>query len=158
MRNDSRAQRRLADRAGANQLGEAEHRLLETEILVDREEGAGLLAISAIAMHSSIAGAKGFCTTVGILRASVFVDDRAMGVHPRHDVDQVELLGIEHLDDVRVPARRAEFRRGGLGLGRVDVADGGEHRAFAGKVAPGVEMVSAQRSRNRSDRCASAQP
>ncbi len=62
-------------------------------------------------MQSSISGANGFWTTVGIFRARVFDDDFAMRIHARHDVDQIELLGREHLIDADIPARRTEFSR-----------------------------------------------
>ena len=45
---------------------------------------------------------------------------------------------------VAVPVRHAEFRRGRLRLGRVDVADRDEVDALAGKVLPGMQMIAGE--------------
>ena len=59
------------------------------------------------------------------------LDERAVAVHAGGDVEEVDLLPRQHLVIVGVPMRHPEFRRGGLRLRRVDVADRDQVDAFA---------------------------
>ena len=59
----------------------------------------------------------------GDAAADRLLDQHPVGVHPGDDVDEVDLLLVEHLVDIAVPVRHAELVRRRPRLGRVDVAD-----------------------------------
>jgi len=59
----------------------------------------------------------------------------------RDHAREIELLRGQHAIDIAVPVLRAEGLRGGLGLGGIDVADGGEARPLSGQALPGMEVV-----------------
>src|SRR3712207_6993812 len=65
-------------------------------------------------------------TTLFRSRRDRRLDQRPVGVHAGHDVNEVEALGGEHGAGVGVGRGHAEVARGGLGLGALDVADRSE--------------------------------
>ena len=130
----------LADRARIDQLGGAQQRRLEAEILMHHHRQAGAVE----------RGDERACA--GPVRRQRFLhDDR----HPLggaglgegemrggggRDVDEIEGLVGEHLVDIGIGLGHAEAFRGRFRLGAIDIADRDDAAALA-EIVPGIEMI-----------------
>ena len=132
---------RRADLARIEHLADAHQRRLEAEVLVDGEEDVRLLRRAGHRHRVLPVGGEGLLADRRDALRDRLADQRPVGVHARDDVEEVDLLACQHLVEIAIPMRHAEFARGGFGLGRVEVADGDELDALGAEVLPGIEMI-----------------
>ena len=136
---DARPARR-ADRAESIILRTARSGAWKRKFSCTASQTPAFLAASTIAVASSQVGAKGFWTMVET-PCAMAVSAIARCVSCRVTMSTASSFSAaEHRLDVGVPGH-AEILAGGLRLGGIDIADGGERGAFRREIAPGMEMV-----------------
>ena len=136
---DARPARR-SNGARGDDPRELAHRGGVAEVLVDREPDAGRLRRRDDGGSILEGRGEGFLHDRRDPAGDGQFGERAMGLVPCDDVDEVEALRVEHRGGVGI-VRHAEGASGARGGFGVAVADSDERRAFSGERGPGVEMV-----------------
>ncbi len=131
---------RRTDRTAVDHAAHLPHRVGEAEVLMHREPNTGLLRCLDDGDAIGPCRREGFLHDGGDALADAQFRKRAMRVLPRDDIHEIEFLAVQHHSGVRV-VRDSELCARSRSLCRINIANGCQHRAFGGKIAPAMQVV-----------------